>query len=119
MSNKLFGVIDIVRRVLDTYHAARSLKSFSFAVQLIPEALDVVQSIGDDNRVSSERAFDRRVFRRSGIFLRASFSIYIPAQAKCLIVDMDHRQAADPRLGGSFDLGVEEIDQLIRAISLA
>lgn len=96
-----------------TYHATRGLNSFGLAVKLIAKAFDVIQAISNDNGVSSQDAFNRRIFSRPGIFFRSSFSVYISTEAEGLIIYEDNRQTANMRLGGSFDLGLEVFYQLI------
>ena len=41
-----------------TYHAARRPRGFSLAVQLIPETLDVIQPVGNDDHPLSQGALD-------------------------------------------------------------
>jgi hypothetical protein len=99
---------------VETNHTARRLYGLCLAVQLVPKALDVVQSIGNDNVIAREHPLHSRVFFRPRILLGLGGLIDIARDTERLVVDEMHFEAAGARIGaGTGDLGLEVLLQLV------
>ena len=94
------------------YHTAGCFHSFSFAIKLVAEALDVIQTIGDDDGISTQRPLDGGVLGSSGLFFGAGFPVDISRDTKALIVDGKDCKAGYVWIGRGLDLGVEVGDEL-------
>lgn len=91
-----------------TDHAAGRLQRLGLAVQLVPEALDVVHAICDHDVVARQHSLDGRIFLRARVLLGLGRVIDIARYTKRLIVDEVHFEAMDTRIGGGAgDLGLE------------
>lgn len=96
-----------------TDDAAGGLNSLGLAVELIAEALDVIQAVGNDNVVTGEHALDGRVLLGTSILLCLGRVIYPTGQAKRLVVDKVDLEPAGARIGVlAGDLGLEKLLQL-------
>jgi hypothetical protein len=73
-----------------TDHAAGSRHGLGLAIQLVPEAFDVVQAIGDYNVIAREDSLYGRIFLRTGILLGPGGMIDRARDSQCLIVDEMH-----------------------------
>lgn len=67
--------------MLSTNHAARRLQRFCLTVELVPEALDVIEAICNDDVVARESPLDGRVFLCTGILLGLGGVIYTSGDA--------------------------------------
>lgn len=70
-----------------TDYATRCLQSFGLAVQLIPEAFNIIEAIGDDYIVARQDSLDGRIFFRAGILLCFGSVVDRSRYAQRLIVD--------------------------------
>ena len=70
-----------------TDHTARGLEGLCLAIQLVAKALDVVGTIGDDDIVARQYAFDGRIFFGAGILLSLCSVVDASRNAKRLVVD--------------------------------
>ena len=99
-----------------TDHAVGRLHRLGLAVQLVAEALDVVEPVGDDDVVARQHALDGRIFFRARILLGLCGVIDTPGDAEGLVVDEVDSEAADACIGaGTGDLGLAKIFKLSRA----
>ena len=97
------------------YHTTHRLYGFCFAIQLVAKALDIIQPVGNDDRIPPQYTLDCRVMRCSSIFLRFRFSVNISLQAEGLVIDMVDGKAVSSRICGILDFAIEEINQLLRS----
>jgi hypothetical protein len=77
-------------RVVRTWYtddAAGGLQSLGLAVQLVAEALDVVQAIGDDDVVARQDSLDGGIFFRTCILLGFGGMVDGARHTKRLVVD--------------------------------
>lgn len=109
-----------VRRAVGTDHAAGSLHCFGLTVQLVPEAFDVVQAIGNDYVIARQHPLHGRIFFRARILLGPGSVIDGARDPKALIVDEVDFKATGAGIGGSTgNLGLEVLLQLQGPGSLA
>lgn len=91
-----------------TDHTTWCLHSFGLTVQLVAEALDVIQTIGNDYVIARQHPLDGRIFLRAGIFLRPGSMVDVARDAKRLIVDQMDFESIEAGIGvGGRDLGLE------------
>ena len=96
-----------------TDDAAGGLNGLGLAVELVAEALDVIEAIGYDNVVTGEHSLDGRVLLGTGIFFCLGRVVYPPGQAKRLVVDEVDLEPAVAGIGVlAGDLGLEKVLQL-------
>jgi hypothetical protein len=101
------------RAGLGTDHAAGSGYRLGLAIQLVSEALDVVQAVGNDNVIAREDSLYGRIFLRTRILLGFGSVIDSARDTQRLVVDEVHLQAAGARIGtGSGDLGLAVLFEL-------
>jgi len=86
--------------VSNTNHAARGLQGFGFAVELIPEALDVVEAICNDDIIARQNPLDGRVFLGTCVLFGLRSVVDSAGEAKGLVVDEMDFEAADARIRG-------------------
>lgn len=77
------------------YNATRGLQRFSFAEELVSEALDVVQPVSDDDVFSAQQTLHGRVLGCAGLLLGARIAVDGAWDVQRLCVDQ-----VDPQLGG-------------------
>lgn len=103
-----------------TDDAAGGLDGLGLAIQLVAEAFDVVEAVGDDDVVTGEHPLHGRILFRAGILFSLGRVIYPTGHAKRLVVDEVDLELAGPRIGAlAGDLGLEEVLQLPGACGLA
>lgn len=102
-----------------TDDAAGRRDGLGLAVQLVAEALDVVEAVGDDNVVAREHSLYGRIFLRAGILLGPGRVIDMARDTQRLIVDEVHLEPAGARIGRVVgNLGLAVLLQLQRACRL-
>jgi hypothetical protein len=82
-----------------TDHTAGRLQGLGLAVQLVPEALDVVHSIGDDDVIARQQPLYSRIFLGARILLCLCGMVDGSRYAERLIVDQVHLEATDACIG--------------------
>jgi hypothetical protein len=87
------------RVAVETDHAAGRLQGLGFTVQLVPEALDVVHPIGDDDVIARQQPLDSRIFLGTRILLCLCGMVDVSRHAEGLIVDQVHLEATDACIG--------------------
>lgn len=96
-----------------THDAARRLHSLGLAVQLVPEALDVVQAVGNDNVVPREHALHGRVLLGARILLGSGCVVDAARHTQRLVVDQVHLQATAAPVGAlTRDAGFQRVLEL-------
>lgn len=102
------------------YNAARRLQRFRFAEELVPEALDVVQAVGDHEVVGAEQPLHGGVLGCARLLLGAGVAVGRARDVQRLGVDEVQPQSGGGGGGrGGGDLRGEEGLQLARAGGLA
>jgi hypothetical protein len=81
------------------HHTAGRRHGLGLAVQLVPEALDVVHSIGDDDVVARQHALHGRIFLGTRILLSPRSVVDGARHAQRLVVDEVHLQSAGAGIG--------------------
>jgi hypothetical protein len=102
-----------------TDNTAGRLQGLCLAVQLVAEALDVVEAVGNDYVVAGEDALDSRVFLCARIFLSAGRVVDGARDTERLVVDDMDLEAGSGLVAGSGDLVVEVGFELDGACRLA
>jgi hypothetical protein len=103
-----------------TDHAAGRLQGLGLAVQLVAEALDVVQPVGDDNVVARQHPLDGRILLRPRILLGLGRVVHAARHAERLVVDEMDLEATDAGIAGrARDAGLEVVLELEGARRLA
>jgi hypothetical protein len=88
-------------------------------MQLIPISLDVVESISNDNIITSQESLDGRQFGSSSILLKTGCGVHISGQTQRLLVDVVNIDLGHARICRFGYLGFEEVDKLLAAVGLA
>ena len=80
-------------RERETYNTARRAHCLSLTIELISEALDIVQPIGDDNGVSPQSTLDGGIMCAAGLLLTAGFAVGGAGYIQGLIIDVVDSEA--------------------------
>ena len=86
---------------------------------MVPKPLDVVQTIGDDDGISTQCALDGRVLCSSSLLFGAGFAVDISRDTETLIVDVEDCEAGYVWIGRGLDLGVKVRHKLGGSVGLA
>jgi hypothetical protein len=101
------------------YHTTRRLHRLGLTVELVPEALDIVQAVGNDDRVAVEQSLHRRHLRGTCILLRPGSTIGGAGEAERLGGDVVYCEPCDSGVGRRGDSGGEVGGQLLAAVGFA
>lgn len=100
-------------------HAAGRLDRLRLTVELVAEALDIIQAISDDDVIPRQHSFHGGVFLSPGILFRLRRVVDRPRQAQRLVIDEVYLQPGDSGIGACVgNGGLEEILELQRARGL-
>ena len=103
----------LVATCLYTNHAARGLQRLRLTVQLVSEAFDVIETIGNHDIVARQHPLHSGIFFCARIFLGFGSVVDAARHTKCLVVDEMHLQSASTSIGaGIGNLRLEVFFQL-------
>lgn len=85
------------------HNAARCLYCLCFAIQLVSEPLNIIQSIRNHDIIPGEYSLHGRVFFCPGILLSLRGVVDVAGESQSLVVDMMEPQSVDTRVSGTED----------------